>query len=232
MVPVPLAGTGHDRPACHSGAGDGAQSHRHRADRGNGDPRRSIAQLSVLRIEQGLGTNGYIEQEFFIQGTANRYTTPSLATGSVIDSGHPYLTRMIVRRPADPKRFNGTVLVEWLNVTNGFDADNLWFFDWEHILREGYAWVGVSAQNVGVARLVSWNPTRYAGFDVTQGGTITGDALSYDIYSQAAQAIRNPIGVDPLGGLKPRLIISTGESQSASFLVHLRQLDQPPGECL
>jgi hypothetical protein len=47
-----------------------------------------------------LGTNGYIEQEFFIQGTASRYTTPSLATGSVIDSGHPYLTRMIVRRPA------------------------------------------------------------------------------------------------------------------------------------
>ena len=87
-----------------------------------------------------------------------------MATGSVIDSGHPYLTRMIVRRPADPKRFNGTVLVEWLNVTNGFDADNLWFFDWEHVLREGYAWVGVSAQNVGVARLVSWNPTRYAGF--------------------------------------------------------------------
>ena len=110
------------------------------------------------------------------------------------------------------------VLVEWLNVTNGFDADNLWFFDWEHVLREGYAWVGVSAQNVGVARLVSWNPTRYAGFDVTQGGTIKGDALSYDIYSQAGQAIRNPVGVYPLGGLKPRLIISTGELQSASFL--------------
>jgi hypothetical protein len=165
-----------------------------------------------------LATNGYVEQEFFIRGTANRYTTPSLATGSVIDSGHPYLTRIIVRRPADPKRFNGTVLIEWLNVTNGFDADNLWFFDWEHVLRGGYAWVGVSAQNVGVSRLVSWNPTRYAGFDVTQGGTIKGDALSYDIYSQAAQAIRNPIGVDPLGGLKPRLVISTGESQSASFL--------------
>jgi hypothetical protein len=65
---------------------------------------------------------------------------------------------------------------------------------------------------------VSWNPTRYAGFDVTQGGTIKGDALSYDIYSQAGQAIRNPVGVDPLGGLKPRLIISTGESQSASYL--------------
>jgi hypothetical protein len=99
-----------------------------------------------------------------------------------------------------------------------FFADNLWFFDWEHVLREGYAWVGVSAQNVGVARLVSWNPTRYAGLDVTQGGTVTGDDLSYDIFSQVGQAIRHPLGVDPLGGLKPQVIIATGESQSASRL--------------
>ena len=168
--------------------------------------------------DKDLATNGYIEEEFRIQGSANRYTTPSLTTGTVIDSGHPYLTRLIVRRPVDPRRFNGTVLVEWLNVTNGFDADNLWFFDWEHVLREGYAWVGVSAQNVGVARLLSWNPTRYAGLDVTQGGAITGDDLSYDIFSQVGQAIRHPLGVDPLGGLKPLVITGTGESQSASRL--------------
>jgi hypothetical protein len=79
--------------------------------------------------DKDLATNGYVEEEFLIQGSANRYTTPSLTTGMVIDSGHPYLTRLIVRRPVDPRRFNGTVLVEWLNVTNGFDADNLWFFD-------------------------------------------------------------------------------------------------------
>jgi hypothetical protein len=165
-----------------------------------------------------LPTHGFVEQEFYFQGTANRYNTPSLATGSIIDSGHPYLTRMLVRRPADPKQFNGTVLVEWLNVTNGFDADNTWFFSWEHILKEGYAWVGVSAQEVGVASLQTWNPTRYGSLDVTQGGTITGDALSYDIFSQAGQAVRQPMGVDPLGGLKARRVIAIGESQSASRL--------------
>lgn len=88
-----------------------------------------------------LPTHGYVEEEFYFQGTANRYNTPALTTGTIIDSGHPYLTRMLVRRPADPKQFNGTVLVEWLNVTNGFDADNTWFFSWEHILKDGYAWV-------------------------------------------------------------------------------------------
>jgi hypothetical protein len=175
---------------------------------------------------RNLPTRGYVEQEFYIQGTANRYNTPSLMTGSLIDGGHPYLTRILVRRPADPKQFNGTVLVEWLNVTNGFDADNQWFFSWEHILKEGYAWVGVSAQQVGVARLQTWNPSRYGTLDVTQGGTITGDALSYDIFSQAGQAVKHPTGVDPLGGLKARHVIAIGESQSASRLaIYVNSID-------
>jgi Alpha/beta hydrolase domain len=164
-----------------------------------------------------LATAGYVEEEFFFSGTANRYNIPSGMTANVVDGGHPYLTRMVVRRPADPKLFNGTVLVEWYNVTNGFDAENLWFYDWEHILGEGYIWVGVSAQQVGISALTQFSQ-RYAGFDATVGGTIGGDALAYDIFSQAGQAVRHPSGVDPLGGLKPKVIIGTGESQSAIFL--------------
>ena len=178
-----------------------------------------------------LPIHGYVEQEFYIEGTANRYSTPSLMTGTVVDGGHAYRTRILVRRPADPKQFNGTVLVEWLNVTNGFDADNQWFFSWEHILKQGYAWVGVSAQQVGVARLQTWNPTRYGALDVTAGGTITGDALSYDIFSQAGQAIKHPVGVDPLGGLKARHVIAIGESQSASRLsTYVNSIDPLAGE--
>lgn len=169
-----------------------------------------------------LAGHGYVEQEFFLQGTANRYNTPSVAsgnpTGSIIDGGHPYTTRIIVRRPADPKRFNGTVLVEWLNVTNGFDADNVWFFAWEHVLRGGYAWVGVSAQRVGVDRLKVFSPTRYGTLDVTNTNGGDADAYSYDIFSQAAQAIRSPGSVNVLGNLTPQIVIATGESQSASRL--------------
>ena len=147
-----------------------------------------------------LATNGYIEEEFFFSGTAN---------------GHPYLTRMVVRRPADRRQFNGTVLVEWYNVTNGFDAENTWFFAWEHILRAGYIWVGVSAQRVGVNELKVWSPDRYGSLDVTDGGSVTDDSLCYDIYSQAGQAIRHPEGIDPLAGFRPRTVIAVGESQSA-----------------
>jgi hypothetical protein len=122
----------------------------------------------------------------------------------VLDSGHPYRTRVVVRRPASDRKFNGTVLVEWVNVTNGFDAENFWFFTWEHVLRAGYAWVGVSAQRVGVDRLKTWNPARYGALDVTRGGTITNDALSCDIFMQAAQALRHPQGIDMLGGLRAK----------------------------
>jgi len=48
-------------------------------------------------------------------------------------------------------------------------------------------------------------------------GTITDDSLSYDIFSQAAQAIRTPLGVDMLAGL-PRLdAIPPANSRSCSL---------------
>jgi hypothetical protein len=181
-----------------------------------GDPSHNYV---FFATDHPMATNGYVEEEYFLEGTANRYLTPTGATGSVIDGGHPYKTRVIVRRPASDKNFNGTVFVEWTNVTNGFDAENMWFFGWEHIVRAGYAWVGVSAQRVGVDRLKSWNATRYGTLDVSQGGTITPtDAVSYDIFAQAGQAVRTPGAVNILGNLHPKYVIATGESQSSQRL--------------
>src|SRR4051794_12862851 len=69
-----------------------------------------------------LAGQGYTEQEFFLSGTANRYSVANgqLTTATLVDGGHPYKTRMVVRRPTNPERFNGTVIVEWYNVTVGF----------------------------------------------------------------------------------------------------------------
>jgi hypothetical protein len=63
---------------------------------------------------------GYREEEFFVQGFATAYATPSMANGTVISTGNPYKTRILVKRPADPHKFNGVVLVEWDNVTSGY----------------------------------------------------------------------------------------------------------------
>jgi hypothetical protein len=177
--------------------------------------------------EIDLADYGYIEEEFFVEGTASRYQTPAGATGTVISSGHPYRTRIVVRRPTSRRRFNGTVLLEWQNVSAGYELDAHWAASWEHIVEQGYVWVGVSAQRVGVHGnaapavnngLRAWSPTRYGSLDVTAAGTVMDDSLSYDIYSQVAQAVRNPNGVRPLGNLRPQLVLAVGASQSAGRL--------------
>ncbi len=165
-----------------------------------------------------LKTRGYVEEEFFMEGTARRYTTAPLATATVVDGDHPFKTRLVVRRPAAPSRFNGTVIVEWNNVTAGRDLDIDWFQTHEHLMRSGYAWVGVSAQRVGVEALKVWNASRYGSLDVSHAGTVTNDDLSYDVFSQAGQAIRTPGAVAVMGGFKVERIIATGHSQSAGRL--------------
>ena len=165
-----------------------------------------------------LTGHGYIEEEFFIEGTANRYTTLELATGRILDGGHPYKTRLVVRRPVSPDRFNGTVVVEWNNVTAGRDLDIDWFQAGAYFVRNGYAWVGVSAQRVGVSHLRGWNPRRYGSLDVTHDGMIEDDALSYDIFSAVGKAVREPGSVNVLGTLRAERVFATGHSQSASRL--------------
>lgn len=193
-----------------------------------GDPSHDYPQFAT---QLDLASYGYIEEEFFLEGEAISYQTPDLDDGIVNTTGHPYKTRMIVRRPVSKKDFNGIVLVEWLNVTAGYNLDALWLTSYAHILREGYAYVGVSVQTVGVHQLgsglVSWSPTRYGDLDVTDGGTIVDDSLCYDIWSQAATSIWDPQDVDPLGGLEPEILIAIGASQSQGRLVKYYNSIQP-----
>lgn len=154
---------------------------------------------------------GFVEEEFTLSGRADAYSP----TGELLATDVAYETRIIVRRPANPRRFNGTVLAEWQNVTAGYDLDALWGV-YRHVLREGYAWVGISAQRVGVDHLTSWSPTRYGDLDVTGDGQFLEDELSYDIFSQAAKAIRSPQGVRPLGRLGVDNVLAIGASQSAT----------------
>ncbi len=188
-----------------------------------------------------LATNGYVEQEFFASGTATAYqpSKPLEADGmwSVrAQSSAPYRTRIVVRRPQDPSRFNGTVLVEWLNVSGGVEADADWAYLNPEIIRDGYAYVGVSAQAFGVnggqallgvpgasasGGLVAAEPARY--------GTLThpGDQYSYDMFSQIGQALRGSRQPSALGSLHPRRVVAIGESQSAFFLTTYIDALQP-----
>lgn len=170
-----------------------------------------------------LTSRGYIEEEFFIEGSANRYSNPEMENSIVIDSGHRYKTRLIVRRPESASQFNGVVVVEWINVTGGPDKDIDWWQSGEHFIRNGYAYVAVSAQQMGIDTMKDWSPERYSSLDVTHDGMAVRDELSYDIFSSIGKAI-NRTGetsgnsVDILRGLKAEQILATGHSQSASRL--------------
>src|ERR1700744_3565137 len=114
-----------------------------------------------------LASHGYVEEEYFIRGTADSYNFPDKLKDAVANNTpQPYVTRVVVRRPADAKRFNGTVVVEWDNVTNNFDAENVWFDTWENMMRGGYVWVGVTNQTLGVDALKKFNAKRYGEMDV------------------------------------------------------------------
>ncbi len=180
---------------------------------------------SLLLGAFDIGSVGYVAEEFFVSGKATSYG-PAGELGpdgrwSVTPSETAdYTTRIVVLTPADRARFNGTVLVEWLNVSGGIDAPALWMMAHREILRSGYAHVMVSAQKVGVAggasllgidmSLKSQDPARYAPL------SHPGDAFAYDIFSQIGGLVRNAGAA--LKELPVQRVIAVGESQSAMFL--------------
>ncbi len=184
----------------------------------------------------GLAARGYVEQEFFASGTATAFrstSTPSNGDWSITPTTTaPYETRIIVRRPADPARFNGTVIVEWMNVSAGESAP-----DWDYLnpmlMREGYAYVAVSAQAFGVsggkALLGSIaGSTGVVGAEPARYGSLhhPGDQYAPDIFAQIGNALRRP-NEPALGGLKPKHVVATGESQSAFYLTTFADAVQP-----
>ena len=184
-----------------------------------------------------LAAAGWVEEEFTVEGTAVDYETADgeappadghwdLVPGDEAD----YRTRIVVRRPGDAADFDGTVVVEWLNVSAGADSSPDYTYLVDELVRGGYAWVGVSVQSIGVEGgdvAVMTPVSEFAGagqglkaIDAERYGDLThpGDAFAYDIFTQVARALRTPGDVDALGGLEVERLLGVGESQSAFTL--------------
>jgi hypothetical protein len=161
-----------------------------------------------------LGEVGYAEREFTMSGGATVYKQ----SGSWSSSGKwnvsasktnvPYTTRLLVRYPTSPAKFNGTVVFEWLNDTTGGDQDPVWSQLYNELIAKGYAYVGVTAQRPGMKDLATWDPTRYGALGDSN------DGQSYEVFTQAANAVKANAAT-LLGGLTPKELIGTGDSQSA-----------------
>ena len=181
---------------------------------------------------------GYEQSEFFLSGSATAYKSSQPLTKDgkwhvTPQTSAPYTTRVVVYRPIDASKFDGTVVVEWLNVTGGIDAPAAWLNAHIQMIRDGMAFVGVDAQAGGIygqagsiaakdgaGGIKQTNPTRYASLDHP------GDSFSYSIYEQTGQALHAD-GSQLLGGLVPQHVIALGESQSAFRLVTYIDALQP-----
>lgn len=175
---------------------------------------------------------GYLQVEYLAAGTAASYTAPMPLSADgrwsfTEDGSAPYRTRVLVRRPADPADFSGTVVVEWLNVSGGVDANPDYTSLAEELTRQGHVWVGVSAQLIGIeggpVLVAAPGAEGLAGkglkaIDPARYGSLAhpGDGFSFDIFTQVARTLRR--GGAVLGGATPQRVLAAGESQSALAL--------------
>jgi hypothetical protein len=177
-----------------------------------------------------LTTLGYQKKEFFLAGSARSYAlaAPIPSDGKLVVTAEPetlagnYKTRMVVLRPIDAADFNGTVVVEWFNVSAGADTPPDWIMAHNEFIREGYAWIGVSAQATGVNALKNGASTaaRYASLEHP------GDSYSYDIFTRAGLLAKESTST-LLSGLTAERVIAAGESQSAFRMVTYIDAVQP-----
>jgi hypothetical protein len=161
-----------------------------------------------------LTSLGYVENEYLMSGTANVYSENGNwgSNGnwnvSVSQANVPYTTRLLVRYPTNPASFNGTVVVEWTNVTTGGDQDPVFSEIDSELLNNGYAYVLATCQQAGMTELKTWDPVRYGSLGDSN------DGQRYDIFTQAAEVARaNTDGI--LGSLTVKNVIGVGDSQSA-----------------
>lgn len=76
---------------------------------------------------------GYVEQEWFATGRD--------------DAGRPYTTQVFVRRPRDPARFSGTVIVEPLHIHR---IAPIYMYCSPYLLRSGHGWACVVSQKAAL----------------------------------------------------------------------------------
>ncbi|MDG2520577.1 alpha/beta hydrolase domain-containing protein [Caulobacter segnis] len=180
----------------------------------------SSADRPFFSVQGELQSRGYVEEEWIVNGQARAHAVPygGRRTGTFVGEPAPYVTRILVRRPLSPGRFNGVAVVEWENVSNGFPSGNIWLAGSEHLMRAGYVWVGVTAQGFGGAeRLRNWNSSRYGRLAIPNGGKMAAEPYALGIFDDVGRLLRAQEGpLRSVGG--PKHLVAAGQSQSGIWL--------------
>lgn len=185
-----------------------------------------------------VADRGYVEEEFFVSGTANVYdNTGGELTVTTADVA--YVNHILVRRPLEDVDASGVVLVDILNASNGFPGEDHWRRTWDWAMEEGHTVIGVTSKPIQVDALQNYDPERYAdlSWDVAETdreplvadpedpasfrpfAVIEGaeEGLAWDILTQVGTLLRDDT-TTVLGGQEPSTILLLGQSQSGVYL--------------
>jgi hypothetical protein len=170
-----------------------------------------------------LSDYDYVEEEWFATGEAE---------------GHPYVTSVYVRRPRDPERFSGTVMVE---PVHAMSAAPVWQYVAPYMMRSGHGFAAVCSQKSALDTHVKpFDSDRYASLAIWSDAPTPDDAamaapprdpsamqarmeamrrfnvLSTPILAQAGAAIAD--GDGPFAGYDVRHVILAGHSQTGGVV--------------
>ena len=190
---------------------------------------------TTLLEPMDLSRIGYVEEEFFVSGSANIYDWAPNGDLTVSIPNAPYTTRLLVRRPSDPARFSGNVIVEIMHAPFGQDFGLMWGWAHQGMIEQGNAWVGVTVFPSAIASLKRFNPTRYAPLSFANptrapcpAATAVGaggrggrpltrvnndpsmeEGLRWDMISQVGALLKSSVPNRPLAGLTVEYLYQT-----------------------
>ncbi len=163
-----------------------------------------------------LADHGYVEEEYFISGTANVYQYDSSGKQVEVKTPNvPYTSVILVRRPADPRRFSGRVQLEMSHPQFGVTTQ-IWAHNAKKFMADGDAWVrvtnsrgGMAGSSLGVAK--QYNPTRYASLNFPE------DGMNWDVIGQVANMVKSNASVSPLKGYHVKQVFMEGFSGAGAI---------------
>lgn len=192
--------------------------------------------MATAREPLDLAAYGYVEEEYFVAGSANVYAFDR-ENVVVEEAGLPYMTRIIVRRPTDSEPEVAWVSI--LNASQGYDIEDDWRRAWNYIMTKRQAYVAITAKPIQISALQTFDPARYKS--LTFGGVPqqvdaaedswnpfmqmenSEEGLAWDVIAQIGAWLR--AGDGPLAPSRQFLI---GQSQSAvytnTFLTYFHNL--------
>lgn len=139
----------------------------------------------------GLADYRYEAHEFFVSGTA---------------AGSPYTTRIVVRRPAEARRFSGIVVAEGMHPSGYswmFAFNRMYMMDAGHVSVEIVTAPGPVVQS---------NPERYKALKVAP-------AQANEVIAQVGALLKSGPAGGPLGELRARRVLLMGTSASSRILM-------------